>query len=105
MSETSSERDSLTSSSEVERNPQLTVECCARGCKVRRVGSKGAVLVLVWGVAGYVAFGTFPSDSPVSSLRPFEGFHYLVEAVDLLIPVFCIPLAGVLGDAYILRQA
>lgn len=100
MSETSSERDSLTSSSEVERNPQLTVECCARGCKVRRVGSKGAVLVLVWGVAGYVAFGTFPSDSPVSSLRPFEGFHYLVEAVDLLIPVFCIPLAGVLGDAY-----
>ncbi len=81
-------------------------ECCKLSARyrVRRIRSKGAVLVLLWSVAGYAALAVFPTESPLSSLRPFEGFQYVIEVLALLIPLICSPLAGLLGDAYIGRH-
>ncbi len=91
------ERDARSAAANLDRR-------LSAGCKARRIRSKGARLVLLWSIAGYIAFALFPDESPLSTLQPFEGFQYVLEAVMLLIPVLSSPLAGLLGDVYFGRH-
>ena len=98
VSWSTSETDSLLASEETALLRDRS-ECFKPGCRVRRVRSKGAVLVLLWCVAVSIAMDAFILSVLPEFLEGSEG-----DTVVTVVGLVCCPLAGFLGDIYFGRH-
>ncbi len=76
---------------------------CGTGYRVRRVRSKGAVLVLLWIVAVSLIVGAFPS-TLLASLPMFKDYDFALTSVQYVVVMLYSPVAGLLGDFYFGRH-
>ena len=94
-----SETDSLLKSVDIDNIP-ASQECCRPGYGVRRVKSRGAVLVLLW----TIAISVFPRTSAtLAELVPVENTGVadtVGVAIQAAVYIFYYPFAGWLADVY-----